>query len=172
MAYHTFKMDVLQEKFGIQTNHSEDYFALVPPIAINPILQAHLDKYVPLGIAMGSEKARSELIVTPVLLEVLELCSQKISLFSGVEFNPDPKRGLKGTCDYLIALSPEQFTVTDPVVALVEAKKDDIRNGIAQCIAEMIGAQVFNAPARRNVSSRCPPTPARGCRTSSAASGT
>ncbi len=31
-----------------------------------------------------------------------------------------------------------------PVVALVEAKKDNIQSGLGQCIAQMIAAQLFN----------------------------
>lgn len=31
-----------------------------------------------------------------------------------------------------------------PVVAIVEAKNDDIASGIGQCIAEMVAAQIFN----------------------------
>ncbi|MDF5728499.1 MAG: hypothetical protein PUP92_10785 [Rhizonema sp. PD38] len=31
-----------------------------------------------------------------------------------------------------------------PVVVVVEAKKEDIRGGIGQCLASMIAAQIFN----------------------------
>ena len=55
-------------------------------------LRRHLHQYVPRAVAIGTEKARSELIITPVLLEVLEQFQQPISFFSGVEFNVD---GLK-----------------------------------------------------------------------------
>jgi hypothetical protein len=34
--------------------------------------------------------------------------------------------------------------ITAPVVTLVEAKNDNIKSGIPQCIAEMVAAQIFN----------------------------
>ena len=38
---------------------------------------------------MGSEKARSELIISPILFEVRKLFNEEISFFSGEEFNVD-----------------------------------------------------------------------------------
>src|SRR5262249_43559503 len=121
-----------------------DYFAQVPPVAISESRRNHFSKYVPVAIAIGTEKARSELIITPVLLEVIEQFQAKIGFFSGVEFNVDPERGLRGTCDFLLSLSPEQLTIEAPVVTIVEAKNENIRQGINQCIAEMVAAQTFN----------------------------
>ena len=99
---------------------------------------------VPLALAVHTEKARSEFIIVPLLLEVIEQASPPVSIFSGVEFNPDPERGLRGVCDFLLSLSPEQLTIKAPVVAVVEAKNENLKTGINQCIAEMLAAQVFN----------------------------
>ena len=41
--------------------------------------------------------------------------------------------------------SPYQFDVTAPVVAIAEAKNDNLRNGLGQCIAAMVAAREFNA---------------------------
>lgn len=49
-----------------------------------------------------------------------------MSLFSGREFNVDAARGLSGYCDFLISRSPEQLVIESPVIALVEAKNDNI----------------------------------------------
>jgi hypothetical protein len=65
-------------------------------------------------------------------------------LFSGKEFNVAPERGLNGFCDFLISLSPEQLLIKAPVIAIVEAKNDNIQLGLGQCIAEMVAAQLFN----------------------------
>jgi heterodisulfide reductase subunit B len=51
---------------------------------------------------------------------------------------------LRGTCDYILSLSLEQLTVEAPVVVVVEAKNENIKQGINQCIAEMVAAQLFN----------------------------
>ncbi|MEG3979123.1 hypothetical protein QT970_31610, partial [Microcoleus sp. herbarium8] len=38
----------------------------------------------------------------------------------------DAARGLSGYCDFLISRSPEQLVIESPVIALVEAKNDNI----------------------------------------------
>jgi hypothetical protein len=144
MAYNDFTLEALKEHFGLQTDEKGNYFAQFPGVPISETLRVHLEKYVPLAFAIGTEKARSELIITPVLLEAKEQFDQNLSFFSGVEFNADPERGLRGVCDYLFSLSPEQLVIEAPVVAIVEAKNDNIRLGINQCIAEMVAAQTFN----------------------------
>lgn len=144
MAYNDFSLDTLLDQFSLRTEEQGDYFAAVQPSSISITLQAHLQKYVSRAIAIGTEKARSELIIVPVLLEAIEQSAMAVSFFSGVEFNPDPEHGLRGVCDFLISLSPEQLTVRAPVIAIVEAKNDNLKTGIAQCIAEMVAAQVFN----------------------------
>lgn len=67
-----------------------------------------------------------------------------MGLFSGSEFNVAPERGLNGTCDFLISLSPERLFISAPVITLVEAKKEDIKAGFGECVAEMLAAQLFN----------------------------
>lgn len=84
----------------------------------------------------------------PILVELkrqynLQNKSQ-ISIFSGRDFTVDVSKGLNGFCDFLISRSPEQIIIEAPVVALVEAKNDNIQSGLGQCMAEMIAAQVFN----------------------------
>lgn len=144
MAYNDFTLEALKDQFGLRTDEQGDYFAQVRAVAISEKLRHHLSRYVPLALNIGTEKARSELIITPVLLEVIEQFPTAIGFFSGIEFNPDPERGLRGTVDYLLSLSPEQLAVEAPVVTIVEAKNENTRQGINQCIAEMVAAQSFN----------------------------
>jgi len=80
----------------------------------------------------------------PVLWEVRHQLKDSISLFSGVEFNVSIERGLRGVCDFLLSLSPTQLTIEAPVVSIVEAKNDNLKTGLVQCIAEMVAAQLFN----------------------------
>ena len=68
-----------------------------------------------------------------------------MSSFSGVDFTVDPEVGLGGVCDFLFSLSPLQLVVQAPVVAVVEAKNDNFKSGLGQCIAELLAAQRFNA---------------------------
>ena len=116
----------------------------VEPIAPSPILAGLLEDTVHWAIAVGTEKAKSELIIAPALLEVKRLLNHQISVFSGTDFTVDIAAGLNGVCDFLISRSPEQFEIEAPAVVLVEAKRDNINSGLGQCIAEMVAAQRFN----------------------------
>jgi hypothetical protein len=100
---------------------------------------------MPLARDISTGKARSEFIIAPVLVEVRRQLKKRISVFSGVEFNVDIEQGLRGTCDFLLSLSPLQLTIQAPVVSVVEAKNENMKAGIAQCTAEMLAAQKFNA---------------------------
>jgi hypothetical protein len=153
MAYNDFTLEALKEQFGLRTDEHGDLFSPVATASLSHTLRTHLQKYVPLALAIGTEKARSELIIAPVLVEVIEQAPQRIAFFSGIEFSPDPERGLRGTCDYLLSLSAEQLTVEAPVVTIVEAKNENIKAGITQCIAEMVAAQVFNRSRHRPIRS-------------------
>ncbi len=106
---------------------------------------------MPLAVAIGTEKARSGLIITDVLFELREHLNHRISLFSGVDFNVDTENNLTGVCDFLISLSPEQFFVEAPVIAIVAAKNADVKLGLGQCVAEMIAAQRFNAEKENSI---------------------
>ena len=144
MSYSNFSLDLLKERFNLQINNSKELFAEVEGVSISQWLKETLQLNYPLAIAIHTEKARSEMIVAPVLLEVRRQLDNQISLFSGVEFNVDAKLDLKGVCDFLFCQSPEQLSITAPVVTIVEAKNDNLKNGIPQCIAEMEAARLFN----------------------------
>jgi hypothetical protein len=95
-------------------------------------------------LAIHTEKARSELIIAPILVELRKILRHQISLFSGVDFTIDPAQGLNGVCDFIIARSPEQLFLSAPIVIIVEAKNENIKGGLAQCIAAMIAARLVN----------------------------
>lgn len=116
----------------------------ISSIAPSEYLKEALRLGLPLVLARGSEKARSELLIAPILLEVSRHLSRQVSLFSGEDFTVDPSRGLNGLCDFLISNSPHQLEIEKPVIIIVEAKKVDINSGLGQCLAEMFAAQQFN----------------------------
>lgn len=144
MPYSKFTLDELKSQFSLTISNVYGQFNNVPGVPPSQFLQEALEYYLPLATAISSEKARSEFIVAPILAEIKKSSKNQISLFSGIEFNVDGDRGLNGFCDFLLSLSPEQLVIEAPVVALVEAKNDNLRSGLAQCIAEMVGAQIFN----------------------------
>ncbi|MBE9217955.1 hypothetical protein [Dolichospermum flos-aquae] len=144
MSYSDFTLRKVKQNFGINTIEDQKFLPEIQPIAASATLTDFLAESLPLAIATGSEKARSELIISPVLLEVRKILKRKISLFSGTDFTVDSALGLNGVCDFVLSRSTEQLEVEAPAVMIVEAKKSDLNPGIGQCIAEMIAAQKFN----------------------------
>ena len=126
-------------------------FADVPPAFISDFLREALRKQTDIALRSGSEKARSEYLIAPILLEVYEQARDRANLFSGIEFNVDKKRGLTGFCDFIFTLAPRTIDIQAPIISIVEAKKEDIPAGIPQCLAELIAAQIFNAAEERNI---------------------
>ncbi|MBW4666071.1 MAG: hypothetical protein KME60_01165 [Cyanomargarita calcarea GSE-NOS-MK-12-04C] len=144
MAYSDFSIRKAKQSFNLTLVEGGSFFPPIEPVAANPYLVEFLQESLPLAIAMGSEKARSELIISPILFEVRKILDRKISFFSGEEFTVDPSMGLNGTCDFLISKSPEQLIIEAPAVVIVEAKKENLKGGLGQCMAEMVAAQRFN----------------------------
>jgi len=144
MAYSDFTLRKVKQSFGLTAVEGGRFLPEVEPIAPSPILAGLLEDTVPWAIAVGTEKAKSEVIIAPALLEVKRLLNHQISVFSGTDFTVDIAAGLNGVCDFLISRSPEQFEIEAPAVMLVEAKRDNINSGLGQCIAEMVAAQRFN----------------------------
>jgi hypothetical protein len=153
MSYSEFTMDDLKTKFHLNFVQDEALFPVVPESPISAELRKYLATYVPLALAIDTEKARSEYIVAQILGELKMRHHDDISLFSGIEFNVDRELGLAGRCDYIISRSGDQYSLTAPIVVMVEAKNDNIKSGIAQCGAEMLAAQKFNQQKKNEVSS-------------------
>jgi hypothetical protein len=145
MAYNNFTLNMLIQQFGLRIVTKLNTFAEAAPVAPSPRLRETLAETIPLALEVSTEKARSELIISPVLVEARRQFIGQISLFSGVDFTVDADAGLSGVCDYLFSLSPMQLVVQAPVLAIVEAKNDNLKSGLAQCMAEMLAAQKFNA---------------------------
>ena len=145
MSYSNFTIESVLTAFQLEKVESAGIFSKIDPIAPSAYLTTGLTKKIPLAAAIGTEKARSELIVADVLVELREKFDYRISFFSGIDFNVDLENDLTGVCDFLVSLSPGQLFLEAPLIILVEAKKDDPKLGLGQCIAEMLAAQRFNA---------------------------
>ncbi len=98
-------------------------------------------------LALVSEKARSEFIVAPILLAVREAAGDRVAILSGQRLDVDATRSLSGECDFLLARSEPVPRLRAPLMAVVEAKKNDIEGGLGQCVAQMVAAQVYNERA-------------------------
>ena len=144
MAYSNFTLRQVEKDFHLQIEEQIDLFAHIQAIASSDDIKRILAENIPLALAINTEKARSEFLIAPTLLELRRRSPIPISLFSGTEFSVSPEQGLSGYCDYLISLSKQQLMISAPVVAIVEAKNEDIKSGLGQCIAEMVAVQLFN----------------------------
>ncbi len=145
MSDSNFTLESALAAFQLEKVESAGTFSEIDPIAPSAYLTTGLAKKVPLAAAIGTEKARSELIVADVLVELREKFNYRISFFSGIDFSVDVESGLVGICDFLVSLSPGQLLLEAPLIILVETKKDDPKLGLGQCVAEMLAAQRFNA---------------------------
>ena len=139
MPYDNFSLSRVKREFNLKTVENKGFFPEIELIEPSFYLKEALNEGLPLAIATGSEKARSELIISPILVEV-----RKISFFSGQDFTVAPELDLTGVCNFLISRSSEQVFIEAPAVVIIEAKKGDLKPGLGQCAAEMVAAQIFN----------------------------
>ena len=144
MTYDNFSLSRVKREFNLKTVEDKRFFPEIEPIEPSFYLKEALNEGLPLAIATGSEKARSELIISPILVEVRKILERKISFFSGEDFTVAPELDLAGVCDFLISRSSEQVFIEAPAVVIIEAKKGDLKPGLGQCAAEMVAAQIFN----------------------------
>jgi hypothetical protein len=144
VSYSDFSLASAKKNLDLTISSRQDIFHEVPELTSSDYFQETLAYNVPFALASNTEKSRSEMIIAPILLELTRNFKEQISLFSGVDFTVDIARGLNGNCDFLISRSPELLILSAPVVVIVEAKKENINNGLGQCTAEMYAARLFN----------------------------
>ena len=144
MAFSDFKtIPEVQERFGIRYSEN-DFFSVEE--SLNPSEQflqeleftrQHINIF-------GSEAARCEAVIFPVLREVYKGYAEHYALWikETIAYNET----LSGTPDYLIATKSElgKLIVGTPLIILVEAKKNDFEQGWGQCLAELVAAQKIN----------------------------
>ncbi len=144
MAYSDFDLRTAVHTFALVEVRDTDVFGDVAPVEPSEFLRVWLDKFAPVALGVNSEKARSEFIIAPMLAEAKLRVGPTVNVLPGVTFEVDKDRGLAGYCDFLIARSPEIYYIQGPVLAVVEAKKEDLVAGLGQCVAEMVAIRLFN----------------------------
>jgi hypothetical protein len=141
MSYSDFTLQSIEAAFGI-VPRTAPLFAEVEPVSVPTWLQELLERSLQLPLV--SEKARSELIVMPILLACRELSNNAVAIFSGPRLDVSPEQGLMGECDFILAKTAPIPELRAPLISVVEAKKNDVESGIGQCVAQLIGARLFN----------------------------
>jgi hypothetical protein len=143
MSYNNFTLESVVEQFELRLTDNS-FCEQLPTIEPKPEFLNIFNYLLPLGEKARTEKAKSEFLVSPILVEARRLSEERVQLFSGEEFNVDQSKGLNGFCDFLFSRSENPFTIDAPVLMMVEAKRGEIENGLGQCVAEMLAAQRFN----------------------------
>lgn len=141
MSYVDFTLVTVKNELGITHSRVPLRFDITDMIMPEPARSMILDDLV-LATSINTEKARSELIVMPMLKQVAR--NTGTSLFSGNRFDVDPARNLTGFIDFLISKDSDQMVIEKPILVLVEAKNQDVASGYGQCIAEMVAAKTKN----------------------------
>jgi hypothetical protein len=144
MAYVDFDLRKAVNAFGLTENDRIDLFPNIEPIEPSDSLNELLAELTPIALGVNTEQARREYIISPILIEAMRRCAGKINVLPGIMLKVDEPKGLTGYCDYLIARSSKLYYLESPVVAVVEAKREDLNAGLGQCVAEMVAIQIFN----------------------------
>jgi hypothetical protein len=103
MSYSEFTFQSLRDTLSLHLRQDASLFAHVEAVVVSEYLQTTLQENVALALNINTEKARSEMIIAPMLIEVRKILHRQISLFSGVELQVDAALGLTGVCDYIIS---------------------------------------------------------------------
>ena len=119
-SYSHFTLEAIEAQFGIK-NRMMPLFNSIKEIPVSDFLQRLLNNVAKLP--MKSEKARSEMVVFPILLELRDLQNNFFTIYSGDTLNVDAERGLRGECDFIIAKDTGSLNVNAPIFQVVEAKK-------------------------------------------------
>jgi hypothetical protein len=152
MSYSQFTtIAKVRDAFGLKIVEGPAFLGQLPVIQPSTGLLDYLQETLPIVATSGSEKARSEGIIYPVLLEARRLLDRQVSLFSGEDFTVDESQGLNGVCDFLMTRSTQVLEIEAPAIVIIEAKKTDLKSGFGQCIAEMVAAQRFNQAQGRPI---------------------
>ncbi|MEG4419026.1 hypothetical protein QUA70_10520 [Microcoleus sp. LAD1_D5] len=152
MVYSDFSLEGAVKTFELKYSEVADLFGKEPNLECSQLLAETLKRSVPLGLASNSQKSRAEMITAPILIELREQLQNRISLFSGIDFNVDSERGLDGSCDFLIGNSSGLLLVVAPVIIIVEAKPENLNSELGECVAKMLAARIFNERQANEIS--------------------
>ncbi len=141
MAYSDFTLSDLEEKFGVKHQRRRLQFNS-KPIQASERLSFELEESTEMPIK--TEKARSEWIVVPILKELRLLNHKFFTIYSGETLVGEKETGLLGECDFILTKDTQSYEINVPIFQIVEAKRNDLEEGIKQCAAQLVGAKKYN----------------------------
>jgi hypothetical protein len=149
MSYSEFTLESFCRDFDMNVR-DRAIFEHVGRIDPSAWLQETLDHGQ--DLAFISEKARSEFIVAPILMACRGVVGHDFRIYSGARLDVDAEKGLTGECDFIFSRSTSSFVYRAPLMVILEAKKNDIEEGLGQCAAQMLGAKIYNGREGRPTS--------------------
>ena len=142
--YSKFTLEDLETRFQVRVKSEYGLFQHAPAHPISDLLRQTLEEHALLISSANTTKMRSELLVAPLLLDLWRQQQRQIGFFSGVEMDVEPETGLVGICDFLLTHARQQLFLTPPFLAVAQAKRDDLRARVPQCVAMMLAARLFS----------------------------
>jgi hypothetical protein len=142
MGYSNFKkISQVTKKFGLKARLTP-FLGVAPPKPASDWLIKSLE--IAYKAPATTEKAKSERLVSPILMEIVQHFEKNITLFSGEEININSLDDLAGPCDFFFGLYPLSPYMETPIISIAEAKDEDLEWGVAQCAAQLYAAHLLN----------------------------
>ena len=141
MNYNKFSFDRIKRRFNLN-EVQKDLFDSVAPIEPSDWLRQTME--ITADLPIKTEKARTEFILMPILLELRKRTERMFTIYSGEYFNVEPREGLAGPSDIILSMGAESYSISSPVMSIVQAYKNNIDLGLGKCVAQMIAADIFN----------------------------
>jgi hypothetical protein len=145
MSFRDFiSVDIALKKYNLKRRNDEiiDY-SQISPVSLNEIVMRLIKFDLKRQAGSPSEPARCETLIYPLLREVW-MRHPNLHVWSHTTIHAD--EDLTGIPDYLVARESPQglMELTFPLLAVIEAKREDFIVGWGQCLAAMVAAQKLN----------------------------
>ncbi len=147
MAYSKFTFLKVREEPGVEDKY-QLLFTEIEPLLPSDWLLTTLK--MGKNVAFFSEKSRSEAIVFPILVELQNQNQGRFSIYSGADLDADSQKELNGECDFILGYGEQKYDLDSPIFCMIEAKDQDLKKALPQCIAQMEGARIFNQKHGKN----------------------
>ncbi len=118
---------------------------IVLPLHLSELIEFNLNE----TIYDTSEAAICESIIYPILQEVWKHFKDKLQIWSHTSIQADDT--LTGILDYIIAQKSTFGRILGrPLIATIEAKKDNFSEGWVQCTAQLVAMQKINQSEQKD----------------------
>ncbi len=149
MAYSDFSVEDLLEKFSLSLIEKDLFNISIYRHASHWLIET-LAKGRKFALTASSEKAKSEFIIAPTLLEIEGHYPEQIAIYSGKNLDAERTSGLYGKCDFIIGKGAVSTIISTPIIAMVESKRDNLESDLgrlrAMCSTDVWGNNLQPKP--------------------------